>query len=431
MSKNITDLITINEKGLITLDYKDIVDMLTDRYRLLYGFDIDVDPRSADGRFIYDVATIINTGVSAINQLYKNLNPLTATGTFLDTLCSLTNVTRFSATKSTALVQLTNNTDKDIKIDLTSNSSLTDNLGNIWDYIGTYTQVTIKSKESVNLKYQCSILGKIVANSFKWTTTTYNAIDLEIYTLEKGDNEESDSELRDRRTDYLSNGVSTIESMKNALTQIEGVVDAKIQSYAGNLGETSTCYVDEQPFEMTNHSVAIKLRLSKVNPPSNQVIFNTINNYITPGITTYQINSPVSQDYYSNTETDDTTITNQYWFNLNGIDYALNLKVYASSLESFLSVYETIANNLVNYLNGLDIDYNYSTNDLITGCNYKGKDVYIADAYFEDYNISYNERPNKGNYFNFVNYKISYATEYDHYLIFITPTSNSNSIDNN
>lgn len=431
MSKNITDLITINEKGLITLDYKDIVDMLTDRYRLLYGFDIDVDPRSADGRFIYDVATIINTGVSAINQLYKNLNPLTATGTFLDTLCSLTNITRFSATKSIALVQLTNNTDKDITINLTNDSSLTDNLGNTWDYIGDYEKVIIKSKESINLKYQCSLFGKIAVTSFKWTTTTYNAIDLDIYTLEKGSDEESDSELRDRRTDYISNGVNTIESMKTALSQIEGVLDAKIQSYAGNLGETSTCYVEEEPFEMTNHSVAIKLRLSKVNPPSNLVIFNTINNYITPGITTYQINSPITQDSYSNTETDDVNITTQYWFNLDGADYSIDIKVYASSLENFLSAYEIIANNLVNYLNDLDIDYNYSTNDLINGCNYKSNNIFIADAYFEDYDISKNERPNKGNYFNFVKYDISYHIELDHYLIFITPISNSRTIDNN
>lgn len=430
MSKNITDLISVNEKGLKTLDYKDIVDMLTNRYRLLYGFDIDIDPRSADGRYTYDVATIINTGTSVINQLCKNLNPLTATGTFLDTLCSLTNVTRNSATKSIALVRLTNNTEKDITIDLTQNSNLTDNLGNLWEYIGNYESVTIKSNESLNLKYQCSLYGKVAVTSFKWTTTTYNSVNLSIYTLEKGTNEESDAELRDRRPDYSSNGVNTIESMRMALSQIEGVLNAKVQSYAGNFDENPICYVEDKSFNMNNHSVAIKLRLSKVNPPSKQTIFNTINNYITPGIITYQKNAIDSegnklQEHYSNTELNDDIITSHYWFNLKGVTNEITIDVYSSQESYVSSNYETIANNLVGYLNSLDIGYNYSLSDLIDGCDYSDKNINITNISIGEYKLTDNKRPNIGSYFDFVNYTITckkVENSNDNYKITISPT---------
>jgi hypothetical protein len=429
MSKNITDLISVNEKGLKTLDYKDIVDMLTNRYRLLYGFDIEIDPRSADGRYTYDVATIINTGTSAINQLCKNLNPLTATGTFLDTLCSLTNVTRNSATKSIALVRLTNNTEKDITIDLTQNSDLTDNLGNLWEYIGNYESVTIKSNENLNLKYQCSLYGKIAVTSFKWTTTTYNSVNLSIYTLEKGTSEESDAELRDRRSNYSSNGVNTIESMKMALSQIEGVLNVKIQSYASNIDEIPICYVEDKSFNMTNHSVAIKLRLSKVNPPSNETIFNVINNYITPGIITWQKNAIDSegnslQVHHSNTEYNDDIITSHYWFDLKGVTDTITIELYSSQESYVSSNYQTIANNLVEYLNSLDIGYTYSLSDLIDGCDYSDKNIIITNISMEGYDLTDNERPNIGSYFDFVKYNIALTNVEDSnkYIITISPT---------
>ena len=118
MATNLTidNFIQLSSNGIDVMDYTDIVKTIFNKYKEIYGAQIELDPRSGDGRFIYAIATIINSGCQVISQLYKNMNPSTATGNFLDILSSITNVHREFATYSQAKLKIMNNTDSDVTI---------------------------------------------------------------------------------------------------------------------------------------------------------------------------------------------------------------------------------------------------------------------------------------------------------------------------
>ena len=105
---NISNFITFTAGGLQIASFVEIREALIARYKEVYGTDIDLSTGTADGVFVNDLALIINNILLTMETLYSNLDVRTATGTYLDTLCALANVTRKPATYSSTYLKVTN-----------------------------------------------------------------------------------------------------------------------------------------------------------------------------------------------------------------------------------------------------------------------------------------------------------------------------------
>ena len=81
---------------------------------------------------INSVALIINNICSTFQFAFKQMNPNTATGQYLDTLCSYNNIQRISETNSTVELLIYNNGNVDIP---GRDLMFIDRNGNIWQWI--------------------------------------------------------------------------------------------------------------------------------------------------------------------------------------------------------------------------------------------------------------------------------------------------------
>lgn len=324
---SINDFITMDGNGVSKRDYADIVRTLLAQYRSIYGIDIDLDPRSADGRFIYDVATIIDSGLEIIQQLYTQLDPNKATGVFLDVLCSLTNVHRLSASSSTASVVFTQTSTNPIILS-DDQLNLSDDSGNIWHIADDsgITEVTIPSAsitqyyvyngkryeslteaeaagapntlspqvetvggKSEPIPYQCETEGRVSTSAFVFQIANGKQIGISIETIDLGSEEETDISLKNRRADSSSFGYTLAEGLRGALLNVYGVKDALIYSNDGSSG-TLTRYLNNKSFDMPSHSIAVLVRKVETYTPDgfSRNVATTIDNYLTPSVSTKQ-----------------------------------------------------------------------------------------------------------------------------------------------
>lgn len=420
--KTINDILKIDSNGLQTATYREIVLILLDRYRQIYGYDIDLDPRTADGRFIYDVATIINTGVQVVTQMYNNLDPAKATGHFLDIIASLTNVVREGPTCSYAKVKLSSTKTVDGKYDKfpipdSTNSDdyqLLDDGGNTWTWQDFKTGYVVAAKDNTSniseATFKCDEYGPITTTGFKWMLLNSNTsnIEIELETISVGSEEESDSKLRSRRASVSNNGLTINESIKGNLLRISGVKDAWIYSYAGNVGENSEIYFNNESYTLTTHNTAILLRYDSVNKPNEGSIFESILNYLTPGVQT-EINSEKidGKITYTQYHEDLGTISNIYWYVCTGVTPTIQITItkngnkYAGQTTTNL-----IAKALISYLNNLGINEKPNLGSMISVCALADPKYQSASTYFVT-NVSFpdndDQYPNKGTYFGYSN----------------------------
>lgn len=358
----IDDFVQITSQGIDVMDYADIVQTLLNRYKAIYGVEIEIDPRSGDGRFIYDVATIINSGCQVISQLVSSMNPSTSTGVFLDIISSFTNVNRESATASQIKAKITNPTSNDITIsDISLLNVVADN-GDIWTPQDDVTiPLKIQSNSSVYIVYTSPTNGKVTTSSLTFATlnTLTTPLTITCDTFELGREEESDNSLRYRRSSDSTYGITVLEGIQGKLKKVFGVDDCYIQSYAGNSDETSTCYVDNVATTMPMHSISVLVRYNKVNEPTKSKIASTIKNNLTPGVKTNgtTISSSLSNNHI---------ITQTSWYIVHG--NAPTITITLSNLYNFggTTTANAIASALTDYLNNLAINQSYTISNLMS-----------------------------------------------------------------
>lgn len=402
MNLTIDNFIQLTSQGISVMDYADICQTLLTRYKAIYGQEIDLDPRSADGRFIYDVATIINNACLVVSQLYNNLNPSTATGYFLDILSSLTNVERESATASQATVTISNPTDSDITITDFSTLKLKDDSGDIWtpSIEDERTSITIQKNSSIRVIYTAPELGKTTTSSLTFLTLDNNTSKLtsSIYAFSVGQNEESDSSLRYRRASDSTFGLTVLEGLQGKLKRLEGIDDCYIYNYAGNTDETPYCYVDNAQTNMKKHSISILLRYNNVNEPIKTSIKEIIHDNITPGVST---NGTVS---YKEVNSTNHLITSINWYKCTKQNPKITIEL--DNLYNFAggTTAKKISAALVDYLNNLKINQTYSLSTLATVINgadpkYMSRSTYTFSSISGLFNGD--ELLNKGTYFDY------------------------------
>ena len=425
--KEITDIIKMDANGLQVLDYKEIVDVLLDRYRQIFGYNIDLDVRTADARLIFDNATIINTLCNVIKSMYNSLNPNTAQGTFLDVLSSLTNVIRKDATKSVASIVLTLNTITST-INLTSDnfdkikSLISSDSGVIWTLKNDdLTSITLnEDNPSITLLYENSEEGAISSTGFEWLELNEitNLLNITLKNLSLGSESETDIELRERRVNSSNNGLTIDESLRGRLMSLTGIKDAWIQSYAQNpnenqyfnykVGNNKSHSIKQSPF-----SVAILLKRDSVNSASDNAIGSVIRNYLTAGVLTKQDLKDITEveedergekvfEYFNSS----TSLTSNYfWYEpkaTTDYSYVSILLYYTYQFKDEMA--QTIIEKLFYYLNNLRISqtfYDYQLVQVVQNAIDNSSQYYsVASVKIGDNIVSPNIN-NKGNYFDF------------------------------
>lgn len=450
---SINDFITMDGNGVTKADYADIVKTLLGHYRAIYGIDVDLDPRTADGRFIYDVATIIDSGLEVIKQLYTQLDPNSATGAFLDILCSLTNVHRLSATPSIASVEFVNLSDFENSITLSGDDLiLIDDSGNEWrvaddsgvtsvtvpyatsTIVYVYDGVEYVTKELAEkakgngdgvitttgkiiggrsglVPFQCSVDGAISTSAFTFLIYNGKKVNIEIEMIDLGSEEESDIDLKNRRAESSSYGYTLTEGLRGALLNVYGVKDALI--YANN-GDTDTNgnttkeeYLNNIQFTMGAHSIAVLVRPFETYEPISfkENVATTIDNYLTPSVSTKQDNFLQDSNFTEYSFIDKgTNISYSVWFGIcSPVTPTITIRIRPTN-NYVKSTDNIIANALVSHLNGLAIDYYVQSYELCTSVQNadpksNGSNTYYVSDVSIKGNISSSARPNKGCYY--------------------------------
>lgn len=402
MDLRIDNFIQLTSQGISIMDYADIVQTLLNRYKEIYGQEIDIDPRTGDGRFIYDVATIINNACLVVSQLYNNLNPSTATGYFLDILSSITNVEREAPTFSQAVVVINNPTDTDVTITDFNTLNMKDDSGNTWttSIEKERTSITIQKASSIKLIYSAPTTGKTVTSSLTFLVSDSNTSKLttSIYSFNIGQERESDSSLRYRRSSDSTFGLTVLEGLQGKLKRLEGIDDCYIYNYAGNTDETPYCYVNNTKNEMKNHSISILLRYNKVNTPIKTSIKEIIHDNITPGVSTNGTTS------YTEVNQTNHLINSVNWYICEKQNPRITIRL--DNLYNFAgkTTADKISAAVVDYLNNLKINQIYSISTLATVVNgadpkYMSRSTYTFSSITGLFNGT--DLLNKGCYFDY------------------------------
>lgn len=286
----IGNFVRLASAGMEVAEFVDVRDAIIKRYKEVYGSDIDLSTASADGVFINDMALIINNILQIMKSLYSNLNVDTASGVYLDALCRLANVNRMSATKSTASII--------VKSLLTTGDPVTfgdvDENGNVVNQItfvdkaGTEwvsdASVTLGPGESAEVKVTCTEAGPVDAPA-GWINQTMLVMNLSVTQTAnaiRGSNEETDTELRQRRAQSSgANGISVLESLVGALLEVTGIDDVSI--YNNNTLENATA---KDGTVIAPHNIYVVIRQQKGLNIDDSTIGDLIYTKLTPGIKT-------------------------------------------------------------------------------------------------------------------------------------------------
>lgn len=288
----VNNLVRLASSGMEIAEFVDVRDAIINRYREVYGSDIDLSTASADGVFVNDIALIINNILQVMKSLYSNLDVDTASGIYLDALCKLANVTRMPATKSVASIIVTSLLttsdpvtfgDVDNDGNVTNNITFVDKAGNEWV---SNVSVTLKGGESAEVKVTCTETGVVDAPA-GWIDKTLITMNLGVDQRNdaiRGSNEESDMELRKRRSQSSgANGVAVLESLVGALLEITGIDDVKIYNNNTLLDQTA-----KDSTVIKAHDVYVILRQRKGLNIADATIGELIYNKLTAGIRTTQ-----------------------------------------------------------------------------------------------------------------------------------------------
>lgn len=400
----VSDFIQITNAGVRIATFVEIRNALIERYKSVYGSDIDLSTGSADGIFVNDLTLIINNILQSMQTIVTNLNVNSASGAYLDILCALSNITRKSATYSNASIIVKN-----------ENSSATGDLGRVIfvDQAGTEwmsnENLSFEPNESKSVQVTCTEIGAIEAPA-GWITQT---LELSYLSVEQsvaanvGTNAESDASLRARRNQSTgATGTTVLDSLIGALRQINGIDDVKV--YNNNTTSAETALDNTS---ILAHSIYVILRQNAGITIPDSTIGSLIYEKLTPGVRTNvstDATTGIPKSYvYRPSLASGITLFNQnvYWKVAKPIapEITINITAYDTFDESYFS---NIATELFLYLNALQIGTTLQQNDVLLEAiyadpQYKGRATYTVT------NVNITNAQNTDTYYNYANYSFS------------------------
>lgn len=427
----IGNFIRLASAGMEVAEFVDIRDSIINRYKAVYGSDIDLSTGSADGIFVNDMSLIINNILQVMKSLYSNLDVDTASGVYLDMLCKYANVTRQIATKSVASIIVTSLFtigepvtfgDIDNNNNVLNQITFVDKAGTEWI---SNSNITLGPDESAELTVTCSEAGPIDAPA-GWIYQTLLAMNLSVSQPEnaiRGNNEETDTALRNRRAQSSgSNGVSVLESLVGALLNITGIQDVHIYNNNSLAPATSA---DGTVIPAHNTYIIIRQQ------PGLNIDDSTIGNLIykkqTPGIKTTESTASsangIAKQYSFIPQMLGVAINyfdqQVYWKKAVPIAPAITI-VLTPSIYFVETEFDAIAANIYAYANGLKIGEQIDTDQIFIAAleadpGFKGKTTYTLSSS----NVSVASTVNPDTYYEYTEYSFVKDTELNKYTLTI------------
>ena len=389
---NWQEIIGFTSAGITVADYADLRIAIANRYKEIYGSDIDLSTGSADGIYVETYCLIINNILQSFKTFYSNLDVNTANGKYLDMLCALSNVFRKPATRSTATVVLTLDENEENDVTFTS-ITLSDINGNEWNYNDINNPITLKPGVAQEIRVECSELGPVRADAgwiMQVIDTQYLIGVQQLQPAELGTYAETDASLRNRRNQSLgASGNTVLEGLTGALLSIIGIQDVLIYN-----NDTVDDVEAKDTTTIDPHCVYIVIRRNLNIDIPDSTIGSIIYEKMTPGIMTVESSEVNGDNYQYEYE--------QYYAGQvvsPGITQLVNWKVcepvapkitiIITKRENFASnnnyTSNQIGNNLMEYLNNLQISKNLTNRELMNEVEYsdplfRGRRTYDIDS---------------------------------------------------
>jgi len=329
----------IDETGLHLPTYSDIRDQLISDAKNIFGQDIYLEIDSQDYQWISSVAEKIYDSFQLLQQVYNSRSPQTSVGVALDSMVKLNGLSRKSGTPSTCLVTITGTAGTII-----NNGAVADINYNKWNLP---TSVTIPVGGIIDVTATCQTEGTIVANIGDITTiTTPTYATTSVYNLVAavvGTNQETDSELRARQsvsTSILSK--TLLEGTKATLLAVSNVT--RLAVYENDTNSTDS---DGLPA----HSITCVVEGGTDTDVATAIYLNKGIGAYTNGDQEITITDSFGQD----------TVIRFYRPTYKSIDVVVNVKALTGYTTDITA---QIKQNLVDYLNGMQIGDNLSISSL-------------------------------------------------------------------
>ena len=229
---------TLNANGLTIDTLNEIITILEDGYKVIYGNDIIVDSNTPDGQQINIYAQSMRDLLEVIQQIYTGFDIQQAIGIVLDQRVSLLGIERQGATFTQQQVEIT--TDRSLTlIGLDADANNPDGIGyTVADDTGTQfillDTFNAPSAGVYNLTFRAKDLGSIttIPNTITNPVTVVlgvTNIDNPTGALEVGIDGESDASLRLRATKSTANkSQGFIDGITGLLLNVDGVTDAVV-----------------------------------------------------------------------------------------------------------------------------------------------------------------------------------------------------------
>lgn len=220
---------TINQDGLLIDEFSTIYNRLADKFKLIYGQDINLEQNSPDGQLLGIITNEIYDLQTLILHIYNSFDPDLAQGVELNKLLKLIAQSRRASTKSIVDITIVANANVTLPADYT----IIDENKQEWIINAETTLTTGTHTVSFNAVNFGAIEASVntindVVTVFPEITSVNNPLPAEI-----GRDEESDVLLRKRRSNLLSvNSNSTIAGIYSKLFLLDTVTDAVIYENA-------------------------------------------------------------------------------------------------------------------------------------------------------------------------------------------------------
>lgn len=366
---DISEFIKITNSGVNGASFVQIREALIKKYKEAYGQDIDVSTATADGVFINDLALIINNIVRSFENIYASLDVNTAYGQYLDNLCNLANIQRKRATKSSVSIQITNRGSSPTDIFAEKELILVDTSGTTWSNVNEIPSIGVGEK--ISILFECDDEGQIQAPKESiYQTVDGSYTNLVIYQPEDaivGLREETDDELRDRRSQSTGiEGVTVLDSLIGALLEVSGIRDV----YIFNNTKTNSPVTMKDGTEVPSHNIYIIIRYEEGVTVEENTIGNIIFDKITPGISTTTSSGTDGKDIPlsipqtwlgTKIELLDETF---HWKKASPVNPKITINI--NTFDNWNdSEKETITNNLIDYLNNLQLSNDLYSQQLL------------------------------------------------------------------
>lgn len=230
--------------GLITQSLEEIRADFTEKFRGIYGTDINIEQNSSDGQFINLMAQEKKDTLDLITQFYNNLDADAVIGIAQDVLYKLNGIVRKNFTYSYCLIYVTTTDavtlqglDNDIDNPDGVGYTVTDGNGNRWILAATQE---FETSGKYLLNFRAAELGAVTA-----AANTINIMETVLRNVASVNNPannyitggvgESDSEYRTRRNRSMSMPTQGFdESTESQMLEMTDVIDCKVYDNRSN-----------------------------------------------------------------------------------------------------------------------------------------------------------------------------------------------------